>query len=136
MVWFGVLYVYFSICICNVFNLMIFVICIGEKFSFCVFWVVVIYRVVFCHDVKCAPIYVYFSVGYLFVLLMIHSLFDGRVDMISAKFAPWNRIEIKLGLIMHLAILHKFFVYIYACFVQFDELYICMMYLRLRIRLI
>ena len=54
-VWFGGLYVYFSICICNVFNLMIIVLYIGEKFSFCVFLVVVIYRVVFCHDVKHTP---------------------------------------------------------------------------------
>ena len=45
----------FSIYICNVFNLMIIVLHMGEKFSFCVFWVVVIYRVVFCQDVKCTP---------------------------------------------------------------------------------
>ena len=37
-VWFGGLYVYFSIWISNVLNLMIFVFYIGEKFSFCVFW--------------------------------------------------------------------------------------------------
>ena len=45
----------FSICACNVFNLTIIVLCIGEKFSFCVFWVAVIYRVVFCQDVKYTP---------------------------------------------------------------------------------
>ena len=89
----------FSIYICNVFNLMIIVLYIDEKFSFCVFWVVVIYRVVFCQDVKCTPLYGYFSVVYLFMLLMIHSLFDVRVDMISANFALWNNwsvIEVRL----------------------------------------
>ena len=53
------------------------------------------------------------------MLLMIHSLFDVRVDMIGANFALWNVIEQnwdKLGLIMYLVILHKFFVYIDVCF--------------------
>ena len=123
------------------------------KFSFCVFWVVVIYRVVFCQDVKCPPMwlllcwlsvcvmfnkiyirvdFVYFykrylklvPLGYSFgvliwfctlkgiicvidLLLIIHSLFDGRVDVISANL-HFEMIEIKLGLIMCFVILHKF----------------------------
>ena len=66
---------------------MIIVFCIGENFSFCVFWAIVVYRVVFCQDIKCTPMYGYFSVGYLFMLLMINSLFDVRVDVIGANFA-------------------------------------------------
>ena len=51
-------------------------------------------------------------------MLMIYSLFDVRVDVISANFALWNYwsvIEVRLkqdlykvGLIMYLVILHKF----------------------------
>lgn len=37
-VWFGGLYVYFSVYICNVFNLTIIVLCGCKNFSFCVFW--------------------------------------------------------------------------------------------------
>ena len=77
----------FSICVCNVFNLTIIVLCIGEKFSFCVFWVVVIYRMVFCQDVKCPPMYGYFSVGYWIYAANDYSRFDMRVDVISVNFA-------------------------------------------------
>ena len=59
------LYVYFSICICKVFNLTIFIFYIGEKFSFCVFWALVIYRVGVLSGCKICPIYGYFSVSYL-----------------------------------------------------------------------
>ena len=66
---------------------MIVVLCKGEKFSFCVFWVVVICRVVFCQDVKYTPYMVASLLVIGFMLLMIHSLFDVRVDVISESFA-------------------------------------------------
>ena len=66
---------------------MIFVFYIGEKFSFCVFLVVAIYMVVFCQDVKCPPMYGYFSVGYWIYDANDYSLFDMRVDVISVNFA-------------------------------------------------
>ena len=117
-----------------------------KSFHFVHFGVVVIYRVVFCQDVKYSPSMDTSLLAVGFVLLMIYSLFDGRVDVISAKFALWNYwsvIEVRLkqdlykvGLIMYLVILYKFFVCIDVCFVQFDELYIFVIYLWLRIRLI
>ena len=68
-------------------------------------------------------------------MLMIHSLFDVRVVMISANFAR-SVIEVrlkqdlyKIGLIMYLVILHKFLIDIDIYFVQFDEFHICVMYL-------
>ena len=67
-----VVYMYFSIYICNVFNLTIIVLYISEKFSFCVFWVVVIYMVVFCQDVKCTtPIWVLLCCWVFMLLCLI-----------------------------------------------------------------
>ena len=65
------IYVYFSICACNVFNLMIIVLYIGEKFSFCVFWVSSDIQGGVLSGCKIYPLYGYFSVGYLFVLLCL-----------------------------------------------------------------
>ena len=93
MVWFGGLYVY-SLFVSA--NLTIIVLYMGEKFSFCVFLIVVIYRVVFCQDVKCPPMYGYLSVGYWIYAANDYSLFDMRVDMISASFALWSVIKIRL----------------------------------------
>ena len=136
MVWFGGLYVYslFTSVKFSIWRLLCFI--WVKSFHFVYFWVVMIYRVVFCQDVKYSPPIWVLLCCWVFMMLMIYSLFDVRVDVISAKFAPWNRIEIKLGLIMCFVILHKFMIDIDVYFVQFDELYICVMYLWLRIRLI
>ena len=61
---------------------------IGEKFSFCVFWTVVIYRVGVLSGCRMySPMYGYYSVGYWIYAANEYSLFDMRVDMISANFA-------------------------------------------------
>ena len=78
-VWFDGLYVYFSIYICNVFNLTIVVLGMGEKFSFCVFWVVVIYRVVFCQYVKYTP-YIWVLLCLLSVCVVVFNKIYTRAD--------------------------------------------------------
>ena len=63
---------------------------IGEKFSFCIFWVVVIYRVVFCQDVKCTP-----SIWLLLCWLSVCAIMFVKI-YIRVDFVYFNKRYLKL----------------------------------------